>query len=84
MLPITSAFPTMGSFALIKGYVVIVIGGLGSVRGAAVGGLLLGVVEVMPTTYYTGDYRDAYGFILMIVVLLLFPRGIFGAKAREL
>ncbi len=84
LMPMFTAFPTVGNIVLVKGFIVIVLGGLGSVRGAALGGLLLGIVEVFPSTYVSGDFRDAYGFALMILVLLLFPRGMFGARVREL
>ena len=53
------------------------IGGLGSVYGAMAGGLLLGIVEVISVAYLASSYRDAFAFWLMIIVLLVRPRGLF-------
>jgi branched-chain amino acid transport system permease protein len=53
------------------------VGGLGSIYGAMVGGLLLGIVEVLCVAYFASSYRDAVAFGLMILILLLRPRGLF-------
>lgn len=71
-----------GPLAL-KAFSASIIGGFGSVQGAIVGGLILGLVEVFAATYLSADYRDAYAFLIMIGVLLLRPQGIFGEKVVE-
>jgi branched-chain amino acid transport system permease protein len=69
--------PFMGIDMTTKGLAVMLIGGLGSIYGAMAGGLLLGVVEVLSVAYLASSYRDAFAFCLMILVLLLRPRGLF-------
>ena len=67
----------MGVDMTTKGLAIMLIGGLGSVYGAMAGGLLLGIVEVISVAYLASSYRDAFTFSLMILVLLLRPRGLF-------
>ena len=74
--------PFMGTEIGIKALAVMLIGGLGSIYGAMAGGLLLGVVEVMSVAYLASSYRDAFAFCLMILVLLVKPRGLFGMATR--
>jgi branched-chain amino acid transport system permease protein len=69
--------PYMGVDMTTKGLAIMLIGGLGSVYGAMAGGLLLGIVEVISVAYLASSYRDAFTFSLMILVLLLRPRGLF-------
>lgn len=69
--------PFMGIDMATKGMAIMLIGGLGSVYGAMAGGLLLGVGEVLSVAYLASSYRDAFAFGLMIIVLLLRPRGLF-------
>ncbi len=69
--------PFMGIDMATKGMAIMLIGGLGSIYGAMAGGLLLGVVEVLSVAYLASSYRDAFAFGLMIVVLLVRPRGLF-------
>jgi branched-chain amino acid transport system permease protein len=71
--------PFMGIDMTTKGLAVMLIGGLGSIYGAMAGGLLLGIVEVISVAYLASSYRDAFAFCLMILVLLLRPRGLFSA-----
>ena len=71
--------PHMGIDMTTKGLAVMLIGGLGSIYGAMAGGLLLGIVEVISVAYLASSYRDAFAFGLMIIVLLLRPRGLFSA-----
>ena len=66
-------------FMGIKGLVAMLLGGLGNIYGAVLGGLIIGMVEVLSVAYLASSYRDAFAFIIMIAVLLLRPRGIFGA-----
>jgi branched-chain amino acid transport system permease protein len=69
--------PFMGIDMTTKGLAVMLIGGLGSIYGAMTAGLLLGIVEVISVAYLASSYRDAFAFCLMILVLLLRPRGLF-------
>lgn len=74
-----SVSPYMGVSMSIKGIAVMLIGGLGSIYGAMLGGILLGVVEVLSVGYLASSYRDGFSFALMILVLLICPRGLFAA-----
>ena len=69
--------PYAGTLPAIKAFAVIILGGLGSVRGAVVGGLLYGIVESFATFFLGGSWRDAVAFVLLILVLVLRPEGIF-------
>jgi branched-chain amino acid transport system permease protein len=69
--------PFMGIEMSVKGVAIMLIGGLGSVYGAMVGGMLLGIVEIMTVAYLASSFRDAFSFILLIAVLLLRPQGLF-------
>jgi branched-chain amino acid transport system permease protein len=64
--------------------VVVVLGGLGSVTGSLIAGLLIGLVEAFGAVYGNAAYADAYGFAFMILVLLIAPRGLLGRMVREL
>jgi branched-chain amino acid transport system permease protein len=72
--------PSMGSLATGKSFVVVILGGLGSFPGAVVGGLLLGLVESLGAGYISAGYKDTFGLIVLIAVLLMRPQGIFGSK----
>jgi branched-chain amino acid transport system permease protein len=68
----------MGFLPGIKGFTACIMGGLGNVRGAAVAGIMLGLVESLGAAYISSAYKDGYAFVLLIVVLLLRPHGLFG------
>lgn len=70
--------PFMGQPMLHKGIAVIILGGMGDVRGALFGGLFLGLVEVLAVTWGSSDLRDAVAFGLLLAVLVLRPNGLFG------
>jgi branched-chain amino acid transport system permease protein len=76
-LAYTAVSPFMGINMAVKGLAIMLVGGLGSVYGAMVGGLLLGIVEVLCVAYAASSYRDAAAFGLMIVILIVRPRGLF-------
>ena len=67
----------------VKGFEIIVIGGLGSIPGALIGGLLLGVAERLGAAFISSPYQNVYGFLLVILVLLVKPTGLFGERGRE-
>ena len=71
-------FPLMGQPMLHKGIAVIILGGMGDIRGALIGGLFLGFAEVMAVAYIGSTMRDAVAFGLLFIVLLLRPQGMFG------
>jgi branched-chain amino acid transport system permease protein len=73
--------PYAGTLPAIKAFAVIILGGLGSVPGAVVGGLLYGIVESVATFVIGGSWRDAVAFVLLLGVLLVRPEGIFRAGA---
>lgn len=81
--PIFLAEPTMGGSLGLKGFVVSVIGGFGNMPGAVIGGLFLGLIETFGARYISSNFRDAYAFIVMIAVLVAWPRGLFGEKSSE-
>ena len=67
---------------LVKGRAGILLGGMGSVPGAVVGGLILGMTESVSTLFLPTDYRDSIAFLVMIGILLLRPQGLFGIRMR--
>ncbi|GMV47236.1 MAG: branched-chain amino acid ABC transporter permease [Pseudomonadota bacterium] len=71
-------FPLMGKSMLEKGIAVIILGGMGDMRGAMIGGLFLGLAEVLSVAYIGSSMRDAVAFGLLFLILLLRPKGLFG------
>lgn len=80
--PIFQLLPTMGTITTAKSFAVVVTGGLGSLPGAVVAGLMLGIAESLGAAYVSSAYRDSIAFILIIIVLVIRPTGILG-KARR-
>jgi branched-chain amino acid transport system permease protein len=83
LAPILAVNPWMGMPLLLKAFVVVVLGGLGSLPGAVVGGLMLGIVEAIGVTFLSSEWREVVAFGVLIVVLWLRPQGLFGIKGRE-
>ena len=75
--------PMMGAMAGLKGWAVAVLGGVGSISGAMVAGLLLGVAENISSSYISSGYRDAIAFVIMILTLVIKPTGLMGFKFEE-
>ncbi|HHY67255.1 branched-chain amino acid ABC transporter permease [Kyrpidia sp.] len=81
--PMFNVYPTMGVSATLKAFVVVLLGGIGNVAGAIAGGFLLGLMETYTAGYISSEYKDVISFILMILVLLFKPNGIFGTYVQE-
>ena len=77
--------PYMGIFPGFKAFIAAVLGGIGSIQGAMIGGLLLGFIEIMTVAFLPAlsGYRDAFAFIVLVLVLLVRPTGIFGQRLEE-
>lgn len=75
--------PLMGLLPGLKAFVAAVLGGIGSIPGAMLGGVLLGVVETMVSGYLSSTYRDAIAFVILILILLYRPTGLFGTTQAE-
>ena len=73
-----SVYPTMGWMAGLKGFVAAILGGLGSLSGAAMAGVVIGLAENLAAGYIDAGYKDAIAFIILILVLLIRPQGLFG------
>jgi branched-chain amino acid transport system permease protein len=78
-----SVTPQMGLSMGLKGLAIIILGGMGSVKGAMVGGLILGLAETFVVVFWDSGYKDAIAFIAIIVILLVRPQGIFGKSVPE-
>jgi len=76
--PIYAVFPAMGDLPLLKSLVVVILGGFGSVAGVLVGGLSLGLAESLGSVYISSAYQHGFAFFVLILVLMFFPKGLFG------
>jgi branched-chain amino acid transport system permease protein len=75
--------PNVGLVIIVKAFIAIVIGGFGSIPGLVVGGLFLGVTEVLIASHLTSEYKDVISYLILITVLLVLPQGFFGEKIKE-
>jgi branched-chain amino acid transport system permease protein len=80
--PVFVVYPTMGDLASLKAFAIVILGGLGSIPGATIGGFILAFMEELGAGYISSGYRDAMGFLLIIVILVLKPTGLFAQKER--
>lgn len=80
--PIFMITPTMGAMLITKAMVIIVLGGMGSVQGAIVGGYLLGLIESLGGGFISAAYKDVFAFGALILILAIKPTGLFGKEAR--
>lgn len=81
--PITTTVYDIGLMLGMKGFVAATLGGLGSGVGAVAGGLLVGILEALVAGYISSAYKDAVPFVLIIIILLFMPHGLFGAKRTD-
>jgi branched-chain amino acid transport system permease protein len=75
-------YPENGAISTFKGFEIIVIGGLGSLLGSVIGGLLLGLIEALGSVFLSPAYKDLYGFVLLIGLLAFRPTGLLGERER--
>ena len=80
--PIFVVYPTMGDLAALKSFAIVILGGLGNVAGATAGGFILAMMEELGAGYISSGYRDAMGFLLIIIILIFRPTGLFAQKER--
>jgi branched-chain amino acid transport system permease protein len=78
LAPSLYLYPTVGEILVVKCFVIVVLGGLGSVAGAIAGGVLLGLVESLGAVYVSVAYKDTIGFVMFLLVLLFRPSGLLG------
>lgn len=81
--PITFTSSEAGTVLGLKGFAAAALGGIGSGPGALAGGLLLGVIEALTAGYVSSKYKDAVAFVLLLLVLIFMPRGLFGRKPAD-
>ena len=82
--PTFQVTPYMADEVLLSAFVVVVLGGLGSVWGAIAGGLVLGIVESLGAAYISSSYQSAFGFIALVVILVARPGGLLAPNARRI
>jgi branched-chain amino acid transport system permease protein len=82
MAPVYTVGPYMGELPLLKAFVVVILGGLGSIPGALAGGLLIGVSESLFATLFNSTVALIASFAIVLVVIILRPRGLMGKVAR--
>jgi branched-chain amino acid transport system permease protein len=80
--PVFLVTPSMGDLASLKAFAIVILGGLGNITGATAGGFILALVEEIGAGYISSGYRDAMGFLVIIVVLLFKPTGLFARAER--
>lgn len=78
--PINLVYPAMGHLVITKAFVIIILGGMGSIPGAIVGGYLLGLIEALGGGYISAAYKDVFAFGALILILSIKPTGLFGRK----
>jgi branched-chain amino acid transport system permease protein len=79
----SSVSPFMGLGAAVKGLIVMLLGGLGNVPGAMIAGLMLGTIEILSAAYIGTTERDFFSFLILILILLYRPTGLFGTRTAE-
>jgi branched-chain amino acid transport system permease protein len=80
--PVFVVTPIMGNLAALKAFAIVILGGLGNIKGATIGGFILAFAEEIGAGYVSSGYRDAMGFLLIIIVLLFRPTGLFAQAER--
>ncbi|MBW4024747.1 MAG: branched-chain amino acid ABC transporter permease [Proteobacteria bacterium] len=81
--PLYTVTSTMGTSIALKAFAAAIIGGFGSMTGAILGGISIGLIETFGATYISGTYRDAFPFLFLIIFLIIKPVGLFGEKVSQ-
>jgi branched-chain amino acid transport system permease protein len=84
LAPLLFVFPAMGTEIILKAFVIVVLGGLGSIPGAIAGGWILGVSEAMGSFYVGSAWKSSIAFMVLIAVLLVRPRGLFNTAKQKI
>jgi len=80
--PIFMISPSMGSLLGLKAFVIVILGGLGSIPGAIVGGMILGLIEALGGGYLSAAYKDVFAFGALVLILAIKPTGLFGKEVQ--
>ena len=80
LVPFYNIFPSVGVLFDIKGFIIVVLGGLGSIGGAILGGIIIGLIESIAPQFMTATWTEAIVYGLFLVVLFVKPSGLFGVK----
>ena len=72
----------MGDLASLKAFAIVILGGLGNIAGATIGGFILAFMEELGAGYISSGFRDAMGFLVIILILIFRPTGLFAQKER--
>jgi branched-chain amino acid transport system permease protein len=80
LIPFNNVFPTVGVLFDIKGFIIVVLGGLGSISGALIGGIIIGLIESVGPQFMTATWTEAIVYGLFLIVLFVKPSGLFGQK----
>ncbi len=83
LMPMYYTFPTVGTYFVLVAFVVVVLGGMGSMTGACVGGLIIGVIEALSGFFIAPALKEAVYFVIFILMLLFRPSGLFGQRGAE-
>ncbi|MEO1105329.1 MAG: branched-chain amino acid ABC transporter permease, partial [Pseudomonadota bacterium] len=81
--PITLTSYDVGTLLALKGFAAAMLGGMGNPFGAVIGGLLVGLIEAYGAGLISSDYKDAFAFIVILMVLFFMPAGLFGKRRVE-
>jgi branched-chain amino acid transport system permease protein len=80
--PIYIIYPNVGESVILKAFVIVILGGMGNFLGAIFAALILGVIEGLGAAYVSAEYRDLIGFVMVLLILLFRPSGLFGKMNR--
>ncbi len=75
---VTFVFPSMGFSPLLKAFAMIIIGGMGSIPGAIIGGFFIGIIETLSVAFFSAEYADIFAFGALVITLMIRPRGLMG------
>lgn len=81
--PIALTSYDVGTLLALKGFAAAMLGGIGSAPGAVIGGLMIGMIEALSAGYFSSNYKDAVAFLIILVVLIFIPQGLFGRAKVE-